>query len=48
MSVLMTAAVCSVCSFQQDLLAFALLLLHSVIRPNRSQMCVIVFLFFLF
>lgn len=42
MSVLTTATVCSVCSFQPDLLALALLLLHSVIRPNRSQMCAIV------
>lgn len=37
----MTVTVCAVCRFQQDLLAVALRLLHSVIRPNGSQMCVI-------
>lgn len=39
--ILIAVRVCTVCSFQQDLLAVALPLLHSVIRTNGSQMCVI-------
>lgn len=39
--IIIAVRVCAVCSFQQDLLAVALLLLHSVIRTNGSQMCVI-------
>lgn len=41
MYIIIAVRVCAVCSFQQDLLAVALLLLHSVIRTNGSQMCVI-------
>lgn len=38
--IVIAVRVCAVC-IQQDLLAVALLLLHSVIRSNGSQMCVI-------
>lgn len=39
--IVIAARVWAACSFQQDQLAVALLLLHSVIRTNGSQMCVI-------
>lgn len=39
--IIIAVRVWAVCSFQQDLLAVAVLLLHSVIRTNGSQMCVI-------